>query len=142
MLSLTLVPALVAIVIHGKVSEKENFAVRGVKRLYAPTLEIAIKARWLSSRFLCSIFWVRPGSSRGWAASLFRRLMRRTLPCTQCTFQHVARPVAEDAVGCGTGGCDCSRGCLRLLETGTAEVASDPMPPSVSDIIHSFETAV
>jgi heavy metal efflux system protein len=45
-LSLTLVPALVALVIWGKVSEKENFLTRCAKWAYAPLLRLAVRWRW------------------------------------------------------------------------------------------------
>ncbi len=40
--SVTFVPAAVAIFMSGKVSEKENFFMRGAKSLYRPLLRIAI----------------------------------------------------------------------------------------------------
>jgi heavy metal efflux system protein len=45
-LSLTLVPALVALMITGKVEERENFFVAGFKRLYEPTLRAALRLRY------------------------------------------------------------------------------------------------
>ena len=45
-LSLTLIPAMVAIVIRGRVKEKENFLIRGAKRAYEPTLRLALRLRW------------------------------------------------------------------------------------------------
>jgi len=47
-LSLTLVPALVAIVIRGKVTEKENFLVRAAKWGYAPLVRFAVRGRWVA----------------------------------------------------------------------------------------------
>src|SRR3546814_12771485 len=43
-LSLTLVPALIAICVTGKVEEKENAIIRRSKRAYAPVLERALRA--------------------------------------------------------------------------------------------------
>ena len=48
-LSLTVIPALVAILMRGRISEKENFLIRGVKRLYEPTLRVAIRARLIAA---------------------------------------------------------------------------------------------
>src|SRR5260370_32984174 len=42
-LSLTFVPALIAIAVTGRVQEKENFFVRVMKALYAPALERTIR---------------------------------------------------------------------------------------------------
>lgn len=46
-LSMTLVPAAVALLVTGRVSEKENFFMRGALRLYAPVLEQAIRLRYV-----------------------------------------------------------------------------------------------
>ena len=46
-LSLTFVPAAVAIFLRGKVYEKENFIVRGAKRVYIPLLGAALRHRAL-----------------------------------------------------------------------------------------------
>ncbi len=44
--SITFVPAAVAIVVAGKVSEMENIVMRAAKRVYLPLLERAIAFRW------------------------------------------------------------------------------------------------
>ena len=44
-LSMTMVPAAVALLVTGRVAEKENFFMRGAQRLYAPTLGFAIRLR-------------------------------------------------------------------------------------------------
>ena len=49
-LSLTFVPALIAILVTGTVQEKENLLVRGLKRFYAPVLRERSDAR-------CSVIW-------------------------------------------------------------------------------------
>jgi len=45
LLSVTMVPALLAILLTGPISEKENVIVRGAKRLYAPALDWALHHR-------------------------------------------------------------------------------------------------
>ena len=44
-LSLTFVPAAVALLLTGKIEEKENFIVRTSKQIYRPVLEIALRLR-------------------------------------------------------------------------------------------------
>ena len=44
-LSMTFVPAAVAILVTGKVTEKENWFMRGARRIYVPLLEAAIRSR-------------------------------------------------------------------------------------------------
>jgi cobalt-zinc-cadmium resistance protein CzcA len=46
-LSLTFVPAMVAIFITGKVTEKEVFLIRWAKAAYAPVVKAAVKLRWV-----------------------------------------------------------------------------------------------
>ncbi|HCD54654.1 MAG TPA: CusA/CzcA family heavy metal efflux RND transporter, partial [Halieaceae bacterium] len=46
-LSLTVVPAAVAVFMGGKISEKESPVISGAKSLYRPALHVAIRFRWL-----------------------------------------------------------------------------------------------
>ena len=84
-LSLTFIPAAVAIGMFGKVSEKEVFLLRWSKAGYAPVVRWAVRGRWavvgvavaafVGSLFVCS---------RGSARSSCRSLMKATSPCTRC----------------------------------------------------------
>ncbi|MSU67036.1 MAG: CusA/CzcA family heavy metal efflux RND transporter [Opitutaceae bacterium] len=133
-LSVTFVPAAVAIFVTGKVSEKDNFAIRGAKALYRPTLRFVMTIRpavalaavvlvalagltatRLGSEFIPSLdegdiamHALRiPGTSLTQAITMQRELEARLKQ-----FPEVDRIVAK---------------------MGTAEVATDPMPPSVAD---------
>ena len=46
-LSITFIPAAVALFITGKVSEKNNPIMRGAEWIYAPVLEASLRFRWL-----------------------------------------------------------------------------------------------
>ncbi|MGB3622218.1 MAG: CusA/CzcA family heavy metal efflux RND transporter, partial [Ketobacter sp.] len=46
-LSLTIVPAAVAVFLKGNIKEKESFAIQVAKSIYKPMLMLAMKARWL-----------------------------------------------------------------------------------------------
>ena len=46
-LSLTVVPAAVAVFLRGRISEKESVFIGVTKKVYAPLLELALKFRWL-----------------------------------------------------------------------------------------------
>lgn len=133
-LSLTLVPALVAMTIRGPVSEKDMFLVRIAKALYAPTLRLALRLRVLVVVLAITAF---SGS-----IALFSRLGQEFVPTldekdiamhamriastgiTQSQFMQrdVERTIAR-----------CPEVALVFSKTGTAELASDPMPPNVSD---------
>ena len=134
LLSLTFVPAAVAMFVTGKVEEKESRVMRGVRRLYAPALDAALRLRTafvigavglvaiagfaasrMGSEFVPSLdegdialHALRiPGTSLSQAIA-----MQRTLETRLRQFPEVERVVAK---------------------IGTAEVATDPMPPSVAD---------
>jgi cobalt-zinc-cadmium resistance protein CzcA len=134
LLSVTFVPAAVAIFITGKVSHQDNLAIRGAKALYRPTLRFimtirpavalaavvlvglaGLTATRLGSEFIPSLdegdialHALRiPGTSLTQAVAMQRELEDRLKQ-----FPEVDRIVAK---------------------MGTAEVATDPMPPSVAD---------
>ena len=60
-LSLTFVPALIAIVITGKVTEKDNLIIRAFKAAYRPVLEAAVRAGGTSSRDKPEVWLPRTG---------------------------------------------------------------------------------
>jgi cobalt-zinc-cadmium resistance protein CzcA len=134
-LSITFVPAALAIFVTGKVSEHENAAVRGAKFVYLPILRLLMRARTtvvaasvaivavalaattrLGSEFMPSLdegdialHALRiPGTSLSQAIE-----MQSVLEARLKTFPEVDNVVSK---------------------IGTAEVATDPMPPSVADI--------
>jgi heavy metal efflux system protein len=134
LLSLTFVPAAIAVFLGGKVKEKENRVLISIRNLYAPLLHWAIKARVavvaaafvlvivsgfmatrLGSEFIPSLdegdiamHALRiPGTSLTQAVSMQSTLEKRIRE-----FPEVYRVVSK---------------------LGTAEVATDPMPPSVAD---------
>lgn len=133
-LSLTFVPAAVAQFFTGKVSEKETKAMRGVTKLYGPMLERAVSARKLVVggaavlTVLAGLLASRMGTEfipnldegdialhalRIPGTSLTQAIgMQRQLEATIKKFPEVDEVVAK---------------------IGTAEVATDPMPPSVAD---------
>ncbi|WP_431203212.1 efflux RND transporter permease subunit [Bradyrhizobium betae] len=133
-LSMTFVPAAVALLVTGKVSEHENWFMRGARRIYAPLLAasinnkigVAVIAALLV--VVCGIAASRmggefiPGLDEGDASAEVVRI-----PSVSLT-----QSVAMEAM--------LERRLLKLPEvkevfarTGTAEVATDPMPQSTSD---------
>ena len=133
-LSLTFVPAAVALLIRGKVEEKESTVMRGAAFAYRPALDAAIRfpavpviaavllagiagfgATRLGSEFIpnldegdIALHALRiPGTSLTQAVEMQEQLERRLKE-----FPEVERVFAK---------------------LGTAEIATDPMPPSVAD---------
>jgi cobalt-zinc-cadmium resistance protein CzcA len=133
-LSLTLVPAMIAIFISGKVSETENPIIRVAKRWYAPALDGALKdPKYVI--LLATGFFV-------FTLLLFTRLGQEFIPTLD------EKDVAMHAMRIPSTSLSQSQGMQLQVEaavraqpevafvfskTGTAEMAADPMPPHVSD---------
>lgn len=133
-LSLTLVPAAVAVFLTGRVSEKENRLITAVKSVYRPLLLAAMKVRWLvlSAAMALVIF----------CAWLATTLGSEFIP------QLNEGDIALHALRIPGTGLEQSVAMQELLEKrikefpqvdkvfakiGTPEVATDPMPPNVAD---------
>jgi heavy metal efflux system protein len=133
-LSLTFVPAAVALLVTGSVSEHENYFMRAARRIYAPLLAASIRNRFGVAVIaallvaVCGIAASRtggefiPGLDEGDVSAEVVRI-----PSVSLT-----QSVAMEAM--------VERRLLNLPEvkevfarTGTAEVATDPMPQSNSD---------
>jgi heavy metal efflux system protein len=133
-LSLTFVPAAVAILVTGNVSERENFFMRAARRIYVPLLEGSLRNSFgvvLIATLLvavCAIASTRmggefipsldegdvsteviriPGTSLTQSVEMEEMLEKRLLQV----------PEVKDA----------------FARTGSAEIATDPMPPSAGD---------
>ena len=133
-LALTLIPALVAIFIAGRVKEKEVFLIRWAKRAYAPTVRTAVRWRWA----------VVPAAVAAFAGSLvlFTQLGQEFVPTLDekdIALQAVRIP-STALTQAQTMQFDLERTVSAFPEvafvfskTGTAEMASDPMPPNATD---------
>ncbi len=133
-LSLTLVPASLALFMTGKVSEKENFLMVALKRIYRPALLLALKFRWLAvvSAFGFVTYCV-------WLATTLGSEFIPQLDEGDITLQALRIP------GTGVDQAVTMQGTLENAITplpevenvfsriGTAEVATDPMPPAIAD---------
>ena len=133
-LSLTFVPAAVALFLRGKIEEKENVIVRGARTAYAPILDAALRFRgfvlagalvfvvlcgWLGSR-LGSEF--TPNLDEGDLAVQALRIPGTSLS-QSLEMQFQLERALENVPEVKT----------YFSRVGTAEVATDPMPPNISD---------
>ncbi|AZR28630.1 CusA/CzcA family heavy metal efflux RND transporter [Xanthomonas vasicola pv. arecae] len=134
LLSLTFVPAAIALLLGGKVAEHENRAMRWARRVYAPLLDGALRhGRWVgiaafATVALCAVLATRLGSEfipnldEGDIALHALRIPGTSLEqaiTMQSTLEKRIKQFPEVAHVFG--------------KLGTAEVATDPMPPSVAD---------
>ncbi len=134
-LSLTLMPVLCSYFLKGKVSEEDNFAVRWLKRLYAPALEFALKARWLVIGTAIGLF--------AFALLIFSRMGAEFIPqLDEGSF--AAHMIRTTSIGLDESVAMQERAERVLKEKfpkidfvfsriGTAEIATDPMGVNVSD---------
>jgi cobalt-zinc-cadmium resistance protein CzcA len=133
-LSLTFVPALIAIVITGRVTEKDNVFMRIIKTIYRPALAGAL--RFPVSLILAAVLLLAG------AGLLFSRLGTEFIPTLD------EKNIALNALRIPSTSLSQSQAMQLKVEetvakfpqvayvfskTGTAEVASDPMPPNSSD---------
>ena len=132
--SITIVPAAVAMFMGGKVSEKESFIIVAAKSAYRPIIHLALKLRWIvlvgSVVLVVGSLWLAtrlgsefvPQLDEGDIALHAMRIpgtgieqavaMQKTLESTLMEYEQVLTVFAK---------------------TGTAEVATDAMPPNVTD---------
>ena len=133
-LSLTFVPALISIVITGKVTEEDNFIIRAFKAAYRPVLAAAVRA---PVTFVVGALLLLVGAgilSTRLGTEFIPQLDEKSIalnatriPSTSLTQSQAMQLKVEQAVS------KFPQVAYVFSKTGTAEVASDPMPPNSSD---------
>jgi cobalt-zinc-cadmium resistance protein CzcA len=133
-LSVTFVPAAVAMLVTGRVSEKENFFMRGARRLYVPLLRVSIGNRGLVVG-LAALLIIATGLAASRMGGEFipsldegdiaMHAMR--IPGTSLTQAVDMQLTLEAAIK------EFPEVKEVFAKIGTAEVATDPMPPNVAD---------
>ncbi|MFG1465887.1 CusA/CzcA family heavy metal efflux RND transporter [Xanthobacter sp. DSM 24535] len=132
--SMTFVPAAIALFVTGRVSEHENFIMRSARRLYTPLLDASINYRGVVAVGAAALVIISglaasrmggefiPSLDEGDAA-----IQALRVPGTSLTQSIEMQEALEKRI-------------LKVPEVkeifarvGTAEVATDPMPPSISD---------
>jgi cobalt-zinc-cadmium resistance protein CzcA len=135
LLSFTLVPALAALLLRGRVSERESLAVRWSRSAYLPALRWALARRMpvLAGATLlvvvCGLLASRMGSE--FVPTLDERdiaIHALRIPGTSLEQAVAMQGSVEQALGAFP---EVERVFSKI---GTAEIANDPMPPSVSDV--------
>jgi heavy metal efflux system protein len=133
-LSVTFVPAAVAVLVTGPVATHENVVMQKARQAYAPLLRLALRYRWATVTGALALLLVSGALATRMGAEFIPSLdegdialhalripgtgveqavaMQKQLEARILQFPEVARVFAK---------------------IGTAEVATDPMPPSVAD---------
>ena len=133
-LSLTVVPAAVAVFMNGKISEKESVVIAKAKSAYQPLLKLALKLRYAVVGFASALavfcLWLAstlgsefiPQLNEGDIALHAMRIpgtgLEQSVEMQEILEQRIKAFPEVDKV---------------FARIGTAEVATDPMPPNVAD---------
>ncbi len=133
-LTVTFVPAAIAIFVTGKIKEEESRAVRSIKSVYEPVLRFALDFRWpvvvgaVALMVLSAIGAARMGSE--FLPSLDENDMAvhaLRIPGTSLTQALSMQSVLEARIK------QFPEVDKVFAKIGTADIATDPMPPSVAD---------
>ncbi|MEE4716348.1 CusA/CzcA family heavy metal efflux RND transporter [Pseudomonas alliivorans] len=134
-LSVTFVPAAIAMFVTGKVKEEEGFVMRTARQRYAPVLGWVLGHRWIAFT-LAFVVMVLSGFTASRMGSEFIpslsegdfALQALRVPGTSLTQSVDMQQRLEQAV------IEKMPEVERMFaRTGTAEIAADPMPPNISD---------
>ncbi|MFN4186566.1 efflux RND transporter permease subunit [Acinetobacter variabilis] len=133
-LSITFVPAMIAMVTTGKVKDEESKIVHGIKKYYAPVLDWSLNHRYKLIAFV-AIFFV-------FSASLSTRLGSEFIPSLDegDVALHALRIPGTSLSQAIEMQYALEREIKKIPEVqtifakvGTAEIATDPVPPNVAD---------
>ncbi len=133
-LSLTVVPAAVAVFLRGKISEKESVVIGATKKVYAPLLGLALKFRWLvvglATLLVGVCLWLALALGSEFVPQLNEgdiALHAMRIPGTGLEQAVEMQGILEQRIKSFP---EVNKVFARI---GTAEVATDPMPPNVAD---------
>ena len=134
-LALTLMPALCSFLLGGRIAERDNLIIRLIKRVYLPTLRLSLRLRWLvvlgaGALFALAILIFRnlgadfiPKLDEGTFTMMVYRTssisMDRSVEDQRKTEEEIRKRVPEIT--------------HVFSRIGSAEIATDPMPPSDCD---------
>ncbi len=135
-LALTLMPALCALLLRGKVSEEDNALIRLAKRLYAPVLAVALRLRWLVAAAAVALFagslWVFTHLGAEFVPKLDEGSITAMLyKPVGMSMEESLRTDIEVETRLRAEFPELTRIFSRI---GTSAIASDPMPPNESDV--------
>ena len=130
----TFVPAAIAVFVRGKVNETENAVMRGVKKVYKPLLGISLKLPWLMVGIATALVLVLGFKVKNMGAEFLPQLDEGDIA------MHALRITGTGIEQSVQMQKELEQAILKQPEVanvfskiGTADVASDPMPPNVAD---------
>jgi heavy metal efflux system protein len=135
-LALTLMPVLCSFLLTGKIHEGDNKSIAFIKRLYRPTLEMALQFRWLvvvvSVCLFAGSLWLFtrlgaefvPKLDEGSITSMLYKPVGMSMDESLRTDNEVSKRLLAEFP-------EITRIFTRI---GTSDIATDPMPPNESDV--------
>ena len=135
-LALTLMPALCSLFLRGKISETDNVIIHFAKRLYEPTLQTALRFRWLVATTAALLFvaslWLHgrlgsefvPTLDEGSITAMLYKPVGMSLEESIRTDLEVETKLLREFP-------EIRRVFSRI---GTSDIATDPMPVNESDV--------
>ena len=136
LLALTLMPVLCSFLLRGQIHEGDNLGIRLAKRLYEPTLTLALRLRWLVVVAAVVLFagslWLFtrlgaefvPKLDEGSITSMLYKPVGMSMEESLRTDIEVENMLVKEFP-------ELTRIFTRI---GTSEIATDPMPPNESDV--------
>ena len=132
--AVTFVPAAIAVFVRGKVDESENVVMRGVKKIYKPLLSLSLKLPWLMVSIATALVLVLGFKVKNMGAEFLPQLDEGDIA------MHALRITGTGIEQSVQMQKQLEQALLEQPEIanvfskiGTADVASDPMPPNVAD---------
>lgn len=133
-LSITFVPAMIAIFVKGKVKEGEGRMIEKAKAIYLPRLDFALRKPGFTSAIAAGLFVlsmiVFTFLGREFIPTLDEKdiaMHAMRIPSTSLSESQEMQFHVEKAIS------NFKEVAFVFSKTGTAEMAADPMPPNVSD---------
>lgn len=132
--AVTFVPAAIAVFVRGKVDESENAVMRGIKKGYKPLLGLSLKLPWLMVGIATALVLVLGFKVKNMGAEFLPQLDEGDIA------MHALRITGTGIEQSVQMQKELEQAILKQPEVanvfskiGTADVASDPMPPNVAD---------
>lgn len=133
-LSLTLVPAAVALFVSGRVQETESRIMRGARRLYRPALDLALRRRAAVVGVALVLVMVSGVAASRMGSEFVPNLDEGDIAMHALRIPGTSLTQAIQMQGILERRIKSLPEVDRVVsKIGTAEVATDPMPPSVAD---------
>src|SRR5438876_11064974 len=135
-LSLTLMPVLCSFLLRGRIREGDNFIIRILKGIYAPSLRLALALRWIVVLAAIAVFagsiWLFnhlgaefvPKLDEGSITAMLYKPVGMSMEESLRTDMEVENTLLRDFP-------EITRVFTRI---GTSDIATDPMPPNESDV--------